>query len=176
MFFLHLNLYTGHRKLCSLEHHVRRRVRIVPDKIRYYPEAEWSYKWYMIIQVNIVLSGTVNRNWCFDSAHEKDDHLVVKTLVAVNNSPTQDYNVHSPDKSYSTLLKYYRQPKLSLAISCTWKCLSLSAIKDINLLTDLTVSTPFAHIKTPSQKKNKSYLREKIKYNRYSLSRQLFFP
>ena len=94
----------------------------------------------MIIQVSIVLSGTVDRNWCFDNAHENDDHLVVKTLVAVNNSPTQDYNVHSPDKSYSTLLKYYRQPKLSLAISCTWKCLSLSAIKDINLLTDLTFS------------------------------------
>ena len=81
----------------------------------------------------------------FDNAHENDDHLVVKTLVAVNNSATQDYNVHSPDKSYSTLLKYDRQPKLSLAISCTWKCLSPSAIKDINLLTDLTFS---------SQKKN----------------------
>ena len=62
-----------------------------------------------------------------------------QTLVAVNNSPTQDYYVHSPDKSNSTLFKYYRQPKLSLAISCAWKCLSLSAIKDINLLTDLTV-------------------------------------
>ena len=99
----------------------------------------------MIIQVSIVLSGTVDRNWCFDNAHENDDHLVVKTLVAVNNSPTQDYNVHSPDKSYSTLLKYYRQPKLSLAISCTWKCLSLSAIKDINLLTDLTFSLPKKH-------------------------------
>ena len=97
-------------------------------------------KWYMIIRDSIVLSGTVDRNWCFDNAHENDDHLVVKTLVAVNNSPTQDYNVHSPDKSYSTLLKYYRQPKLSLAISCTWKCLSLSAIKDINLLRDLTFS------------------------------------
>ena len=96
----------------------------------------------MIIQVSIVLSGTVDRNWCFDNAHENDDHLVVKTLVALNNSPAQDYNVHSPDKSYSTLLKYYRQPKLSLAISCTWKCLSLSAIKDINLLTDLTFSLP----------------------------------
>ena len=77
----------------------------------------------------------------FDNAHENDDHLVVKTLVAVNNSATQDYNVHSPDKSYSTLLKYDRQPKLSLAISCTWKCLSPSAIKDINLLTDLTFSS-----------------------------------
>ena len=94
----------------------------------------------MIIQVSIVLSGTVDRNWCFDNAHENDDHLVVKTLVALNNSPTQDYNVHSPDKSYSTLLKYHRQPKLSPAISCTWKCLSLSAIKDINLSTDLTFS------------------------------------
>ena len=94
----------------------------------------------MVIQVSIALSGTVDKNWCFDNAHENDDHLVVKTLVALNNSPTQDYNVHSPDKSYSTLLKYYRQPKLSLAISCTWKCLSLSAIKDINLLTDLTFS------------------------------------
>ena len=94
----------------------------------------------MIIQVSIVLSGTVDRNWCFDNAHENDDHLVVKTLVALNNSPTQDYNVHSPDKSYSTLLKYYRQQKLSPAISCTWKCLSLSAITDINLLTDLTFS------------------------------------
>ena len=99
----------------------------------------------MIIQVSIVLSGTVDRNWCFDNAHENDDHLVVKTLVALNNSPTQDYNVHSPDKSYSTLLKYYRQPKLSLAISCTWKCLSLSAIKDINLLTDLTFSLQKKH-------------------------------
>ena len=98
-------------------------------------------KWYMIIQVSIVLSGTVDSNWCFDNAHENDDHLhAVKTLVALNNSPTRDYNVHSPDKSYSTLLKYYRQPKLSLAISCTWKCLSPSAIKDINLLTDLTFS------------------------------------
>ena len=96
----------------------------------------------MIIQVSIVLSGTVDRNWCFDNAHENDDHLVVKTLVAVNNSPTQDYNVHSPDKSYSTLLKYYRQPNISLAINCTWKCLSLSAIKGINLLTDLTFSLP----------------------------------
>ena len=94
----------------------------------------------MIKQVSIVLSGTVDRNWCFDNAQENDDHLVVKTLVALNNSPTQDYNVHSPDKSYSTLLKYHRQPKLSLAVSCTWKCLSLSAIKDINLSTDLTFS------------------------------------
>ena len=101
-----------------------------------------SNKWYMIIQVSIVLSGTVDRNWCFDNAHENDDYLVVKTLVAVNNSPTQDYNVHSPDKSYSTLLKYYRQPNISLAINCTWKCLSLSAIKGINLLTDLTFSLP----------------------------------
>ena len=109
-------------------------------------------KWYMIIQVSIALSGTVDRNWCFDNAHENDDHLVVKTLVAVNNSPTQDYNVHSPDKSYSTLLKYYRQPKLSLAVSGTWKYLLLSVIKDINLLTDLTVSTPLAHIKTPKTK------------------------
>ena len=95
---------------------------------------------YDHVQVSIVLSGTVDRNWCFDNAHENDDHLVVKTLVAVNNSPTQDYNVHSPDKSYSTLLKYYRQPKVSLTISCTLKCLSLSAIKDINLITDLTFS------------------------------------
>ena len=60
-------------------------------------------------------------------------------LESVNNSPTQEYNVHTPDKSYSILFKYYRQQKLSLATSCTWKCLSLSAIKDINLLTDLTV-------------------------------------
>ena len=52
----------------------------------------------MIIQVSIVLGGAVDRNWRFDNAHENDDHRVVKTLVAVNNSPTQDYNGHSPEK------------------------------------------------------------------------------
>ena len=88
------------------------------------------------------LKGLWQNSWCFDNAHENDDHLVVKTLVAVNNSPTQDYNVHSPDKSYSTLLKYYRQPNISLTINCTWKCLSLSAIKGINLLNYLTFSLP----------------------------------
>ena len=120
----------------------------------------------MIIQVSIVLSGTVDRNWCFDNAHENDDHLVVKKLVAVNNSPTQDYNVHSPDKSYSTLLKYYRQPKLSLAISCTWKCLSLSAIKDINLLTDLTFSLPKKKNTTLSYRKCLvDFLKEASKYS-----------
>ena len=124
-----------------------------------------SNKWYMIIQVSIVLSGTVDRNWCFDNAHENDDHLVVKTLVALNNSPTQDYNVHSPDKSYSTLLKYYRQPKLSLAISCTWKCLSLSAIKDINLLTDLTFSLQEKNITLCYRKFLVDFLKEASYYS-----------
>ena len=118
----------------------------------------------MIIEVSIVLSGTVDRNWCFDNAHENDDHLDVKTLVALNNSPTQDYNVHSPDKSYSTLLKYYRQPKLSLAISCTWKCLSLSAIRDINLLTDLTFSLPKENT-TSYRKCLMDFLKEASKYS-----------
>ena len=97
----------------------------------------------MIIQVSIVLSGTCWQElmfwqcpwkwWspCCQNVSRSQQQLLSTTV-------TQDYNVHSPDKSYSTLLKYYRQPKLSLAISCTWKCLSLSAIKDINLLTDLT--------------------------------------
>ena len=77
--FLHLNLCTGHRKLCSLDHHVRR-VRIFPDTIII--KLSWRRmvsmsKWYMVIQVSIALSGTVDRNWCFDNAHENDDHLVV---------------------------------------------------------------------------------------------------
>ena len=58
----------------------------------------------MIIQVSIVLSGTVDRN-CFDNEHENDDRPVDKKSVAVNNSLTQENNFHSPDKSYSNLLK-----------------------------------------------------------------------
>ena len=85
----------------------------------YYPEVEWSYKQVgcMIIQVSIVL-GLLTGTDVLTMPIKNDHHLVVKTLVAVNNSPTQGYNLHSPNKSYSTLLKYYRQPKLLLAISC----------------------------------------------------------
>ena len=59
----------------------------------------------MIIQLSIVLSGTVDRHSCSDKEHENDDRPVDKTSVAVNNSLTRDYNFHSPDKSYSSLLK-----------------------------------------------------------------------
>ena len=121
-------------------------------------------KWYMIIQVSIVLSGTVDRNWCFDNAHENDDHHVVKTLVAVNNVLLRT-TMYPPDKSYSTLLKYYRQPKLSLAVSCAWKCLSLSAIKDINLLTDLTFSLQEKNITLCYRKFLVDFLKEASYYS-----------